>query len=70
LEQLLAAKLTSQGCFSGMVALPGQPSQSGEGFRKKVLKINAFLTLLTIEKINAPVALKPSRIGIYSQVWD
>jgi hypothetical protein len=33
--------------------------QSGEGFRKKVLQINALLTLLTIEKINAPAMLTP-----------
>jgi hypothetical protein len=58
LEQLLAAKLTSQGWLHAYGSPTRTAVQSGEGFRKKVLKINALLTLLTIEK-KSPAVLKP-----------
>jgi hypothetical protein len=59
LEQIPCAKLTSQDSLCRYVSPTRRLVQSGEGFRKKVLQINALLTLLTIKKINAPAVLKP-----------
>jgi hypothetical protein len=70
LEQLLAAKLTSQGWLHAYGWPTGAAVQSGESFRKKVLKINAFLTLLTIEKNQCVSFDEAKPDGIYSQVWE